>query len=1151
MLQRSARLMVMDVKPINFDAAESLISRNLKLIEASVTGDPALKRFGQIVAGIKKVAPRSDEFIYFVCRAIHAMEAANIDPVSHKIVGDGFVNKKGMWESPSGKTPFPYVNQNGDAFPEAELLKTVKAAENGEPEKLAYHTFIGRGLFVNHASDDAEKIRGIILDATWDPTTKGTDLLVACDKVAYPELARQIQAGYSNDVSMGTQVAHSICSECGNVAKVEADYCDHIKTAKGSFYNGRPVYEANFGLNFIEISVVATGADPKAKIRQVLAHLNQVVQAREATLVTAKHGPSDSSNIKDAEQTLSDVQNVLKKLGSTQNLEDIDLSSLGIDQIGKTQMNPILASHDSVEAELKQIQTQLSSLQQRLKEFKGAAMSTSNDRKAYLNKDGEPDSGLNLSEQDKPEFKQDYKKVRDTQDKQMVGKGMEPGDTGMHPGYGESDKAVKERLLRAEEIAARKQTREALKKQLAYLNDEGAPDSGLNTTEQDKAEFKQDYKKVRDTQDKQMVGKGMESGDTGMHPGYGESDKAVKERLLRARLKKAEAKADYRWTVYAGEEPILEATAGGLYGETLEAPNPENPSQTNFQWVSSADYGRNLITAVREMGLAEVKRQIEAAQKSQAKKAPTTGSAGCSSMNKEDLKDQTKKDEPKKDEPKKEEAKKEEAKKEEAKKEEPKKDASAEKVTKKAQLDPMTLPTSETAPPAEAAAPMDMDAEAKKKDDKADVDVNIDVGTEDTKAGAGGLPAETAAALQEVADMLASAGEQLASLIGTEGELDEEAKKEATDVGEEVVEAGDELSQLDEAMGKASEAGASKEGMPPADAEKAAEAMSRIKTLMAHAVRDAKAVAKRASVFLAKHGQTKTALATRRALRRAAADKLYGITDGDMTSDAHAKGNKTAVPGHEVMTGHGIKDASVGVAEKNPTGKLTAGQKDRRIKVATFVKKLQATGGMEDLPQALKDNAEAKKEECKEECKAEEKKEDKKEDKKEAAAATKTDKKVEATADAESKSYYKELYNSDPAAKEFAADLTKDYTGKKAKAEVDGLKAKMHRAYKVALKQAKLGQIQNTAEAVQNQVETLSRMEDTGFDAFAQAVENTTKTVPLTASTASGSLLRTASAQVPPQGGDVPTSSADARSAQISDLSQRLSTLGWSTTGRR
>jgi len=162
-----------------------------------------------------------------------------------------------------------YINQNGDAFPEEDLI-------------ASYKTFIGKGLFVNHQSNNVEAIRGIILDAAWIPEEKGVDLLVALDKVAYPEIARQISAGYLNSVSMGVAVQKSICSICGNEAVTESDYCACIKSPnKGRIVNGKRVFEINKGLNFIQISCVSVGADPQAKIRQILASLNTVIQNRK------------------------------------------------------------------------------------------------------------------------------------------------------------------------------------------------------------------------------------------------------------------------------------------------------------------------------------------------------------------------------------------------------------------------------------------------------------------------------------------------------------------------------------------------------------------------------------------------------------------------------------------------------------------------------------------------------------------------------------------------------------------------------------------------------------------------------------------------------------------------------------------------------
>jgi len=51
---------------------------------------------------------------------------------------------------------------------------------------------------------------------------------------------------------------------------VSVHNCDHIKTMKGRNYNGKKVYEENYGLKFIELSVVVDGACKSCKIEQVL-----------------------------------------------------------------------------------------------------------------------------------------------------------------------------------------------------------------------------------------------------------------------------------------------------------------------------------------------------------------------------------------------------------------------------------------------------------------------------------------------------------------------------------------------------------------------------------------------------------------------------------------------------------------------------------------------------------------------------------------------------------------------------------------------------------------------------------------------------------------------------------------------------------------
>lgn len=153
------------------------------------------------------------------------------------------------------------TNGNGDHFTEDELHK-------------AYKTFIGKGVFVNHASNDIEKKRGMIVDARWvdaGPADKYVVTLLEMNATAYPEFCNMIKAKQIDSVSMGCQVAFSQCSVCSHVAKTTKDYCMHVRGHKGGAYNGKPVYEINRGVEFIEVSWVTVGADPQAKLLSVIA----------------------------------------------------------------------------------------------------------------------------------------------------------------------------------------------------------------------------------------------------------------------------------------------------------------------------------------------------------------------------------------------------------------------------------------------------------------------------------------------------------------------------------------------------------------------------------------------------------------------------------------------------------------------------------------------------------------------------------------------------------------------------------------------------------------------------------------------------------------------------------------------------------------
>jgi hypothetical protein len=159
------------------------------------------------------------------------------------------------------------VNKNMDGFPSREL-------------KAAYQTFVGRPVFVNHENLNHRKTRGIIRDAKY--VEQGKDkfikLCIEIDARAYPRLAAEIEAGRLDGVSMGTDVTHTICSYCNNVARDPYEFCSHILYHKGSTLDRVTdnfqreavlVYEICEGLNFFEISFVFDPADETALVQEV------------------------------------------------------------------------------------------------------------------------------------------------------------------------------------------------------------------------------------------------------------------------------------------------------------------------------------------------------------------------------------------------------------------------------------------------------------------------------------------------------------------------------------------------------------------------------------------------------------------------------------------------------------------------------------------------------------------------------------------------------------------------------------------------------------------------------------------------------------------------------------------------------------------
>ena len=159
------------------------------------------------------------------------------------------------------------VNKNYDGFPSEQLRE-------------AHQSFVGRPVFVNHNNLNHRETRGIIKGSVYkeEGRDKHIDLLIEVDARAFPRLAAEIESGRLDGVSMGTDVRHTICSYCNNVAKDPYEFCSHILYHKGSVLErvganfqreSVLVYEVCEGLNFFEISFVFDPADETALVQEV------------------------------------------------------------------------------------------------------------------------------------------------------------------------------------------------------------------------------------------------------------------------------------------------------------------------------------------------------------------------------------------------------------------------------------------------------------------------------------------------------------------------------------------------------------------------------------------------------------------------------------------------------------------------------------------------------------------------------------------------------------------------------------------------------------------------------------------------------------------------------------------------------------------
>jgi len=601
----------------------------------SIMCDPDISnRFSKFAQELKVLAPKANDFLYFSSIMLHSAEAAIINEdgsikkdASGNPLKCGWDKSANTWKwQCSDPSVRPYKNNNGDIFPEEELLK-------------AYKKWIGKPLCVDHKSSEVDAIRGVIVDAYYDHKNKRVIGLCALDKVNFPELARKVATGYATCVSMGTAVGKAICTDCATVARVESEFCVHMR-------NKNCYGEINVDLQPIELSIVVNGADPRAKIKQIIASANYLQQRIESEqnvfnkLANTNLNPdelrkmeADLKTLKDSLKTFEDDFSKMSAEMAAQT-KDVNNASSGMtestandpsDDIQHSNLNTSLSGPparfaDGLLFDLKKMASsfegKLNNLQQLLNNIKEENMSDIS-KKGYFQGAG----GVNEPTPGKQKYPVDptNEKLR-TQDKQMVGQ-MDTGPVdGMHPGVDSSpmsEMELKKKLLRAqtEDRAMRRAGFVSkAKESLGYFQGGGEG----NEPTPGKAKYPVDPgAKVREKEDKQQTGK-KPFPEVGKVDGLYGDDIAKKEKLSRASLKAKFVKAakidgsldvsKSAWQIFLGDKLVLNASVNAI---------TRGNSDALYSGVATKEFGTSLLSNVQKLGVAKVASLYNIAQSEQ------------------------------------------------------------------------------------------------------------------------------------------------------------------------------------------------------------------------------------------------------------------------------------------------------------------------------------------------------------------------------------------------------------------------------------------------------------------------------------------------------------------------------------------------------
>lgn len=159
-------------------------------------------------------------------------------------------------------------NLNMDAFATDVLLDIID--EDNEVDRrlaglLRFETFMGVPLLREHRDWLISDAGGVVISAYYNDFDQNDEHVVtvtAVDKTKWFDLVDRLEKGEKVGFSMGCIAGRTRCSVCGNVAKTESEFCEHVRNKMGSYYG--KAWEWCEDVVFRELSYVQNPADPNA-----------------------------------------------------------------------------------------------------------------------------------------------------------------------------------------------------------------------------------------------------------------------------------------------------------------------------------------------------------------------------------------------------------------------------------------------------------------------------------------------------------------------------------------------------------------------------------------------------------------------------------------------------------------------------------------------------------------------------------------------------------------------------------------------------------------------------------------------------------------------------------------------------------------------